>query len=89
MVSSRVSNKIPDLASLPYPLVKKLMADIMYAIPPGTGVALAEGRWDDMRTPLTHLVEGVLRAQKELFDAEKEARRDRFYHETANLGAGS
>ena len=71
-----MSNKIPDLTSLPYPLVNQLMSDIMYAIPPGTGLALAEGRWSDMRTPLTHLVEAVLRAQKELFDAEKEARRD-------------
>lgn len=72
-----MDNKNPDLRRIPPELTQSLMNRIMLTIPPGAGEACSdEATWTKMRTPLTHLVEAVLLAQKELYDADKEARRE-------------
>lgn len=81
-----MGNRNPDLKTIPRELIGSLMHKIMLSIPPGAGAACGDEKvWSELRLPLTHLVEAVLLAQKELFDADKEARRDKARGDTGGV----
>jgi hypothetical protein len=71
-------SKIPDLSTIPASVIKDQLSRILLAIPEGAGQALFEmGSTGGVAAKLSPLVEAALGAQKELFEFEKEIRRER------------
>ncbi len=62
---------------VPNDVIKSRLKSILLAIPEGAGRACVDGdSWNESRAAILPLVEATLLAQKELYEFEKEARRD-------------